>query len=362
MNYKRKSSRKKARTNHLIPNEQARNPEDYVGDYELPVPKPQTTHHTSVEETVCRLEILVGELQEKIRYLERVLGPANIIKATPLVSLVYMDFECKNRVSIIYRNWVQYMNYIARHNLNGLTVEDSFWAIDKYIFDSFFDQEKRVNNQKFHFVSVTEDAFPSEAVKAALRKDRDEANNLKSPTDREFLSTLVSGDEVFIVFFLPELSLILTSARTSSSEPAKVNVNTQLDTVLNRGLSLNKSVISGLDANAIGVHTTSDNLLGLDKRLVVLGSQRALYNTVVDTQSLNMFNTNLHGMGVPSLNITLMVFHAMLHVKCDLKHSGLARESNRHGNDFLTEFINYTPSVLFGHAMFPPLSIDDDCL
>ena len=370
MSYK-KNSPKKQKTKddykelYEVSNEQSHNPRDYIGDCSFESSqKLQTAGNTTIEETVCRLEILVGELQEKIRYLERVLAPANIIKATPLVSLVYMDFECKNRVSLIYSNWIKYMNYIARYNLNGLTVEGSFWAIDKYIFDSFFEQEKQVNNKKFHFVSFTAETTFSEEkmsmVKTALYKNRDEANNLKSPIDREYLSTLVSGDEIFVVFFLPELSLILTTTHISRNSTVSSNADAQLDASLNSNLSLNKSVISGLDTNAIGIHTTSDNLLRLDKRLIMLGSQRALYNTVVDTQFVNMFNTNLYGMGIPSLNITLMVFHAMLHIKCDLKHNGLSIDTNRHGNDFLTEFINYTPSVLFGHAMFPPLSIDDD--
>lgn len=356
-----------------------------------------------LKELVCHLELYAKQLEARLQYLERSLAPANIIKATPVMSLIYMDAKCKNRISVIFENWINYMNYIARYNLNGLTIEQCFWTIDRFIFNNYFNYLKINNNKIYSFIPISSNVEHEEArsdfLKSILHKHRDIYNNLKFPVDKEYISTLVSGDNIYIAYFIEELLLFSKNTEekknycnnynrkndnhnqdqetkenkdknnldenklSDDNYNSSLNLDVQLQRKLHPTLSLSNSIVNGIDTNSIGVSLSSENLLNLDKRLVTLNSHRILYNVIVDTRLLNTFNSNLYGMGTTSLNITLIIFHAMLHIKCDLQNNNDMSynndNNNNHSGTFLSEFVSYTPSVLYGHAMFPHISLDE---
>ena len=315
-----------------------------------------TTTTTSPEhkspKNLWQLEILVNHLQRRVSLLERALGPAHIVKATPAVALLYMDMNCKKRVKVIYENWIRFMGYISRQK-NGLNIEIVFWALDKFVFDNYFSQKKVFIIPVEFNVTYSNEDF--EKISKCISQDRDFNHNLKNPSDKEFISTMVSPsnpNEIYLMYYPLEIT-----KQMDPTTPAKREVLFQ-DVQLKTGdpLPLNKSVVSELDSSSIGIQSgISPNLQvvgNLDKRLVVLGSQRAMYNSVVDTYQIDRCQENLHSMGEPALRLSLMTFHAMLHLKT-------ASEYNTHSNEFLKEFINYTPSVLFGHEMFPLMTIAD---
>ena len=240
------------------------------------------------------------------------------------------------------------MGYISREK-NGLTVEKVFWALDHYIFERFFNQMKVFIIP----LSDSEKYTPQDmnCINKCIAPDRDVHHNLKKPSDKEFISTLVSGEQIYMMYYPHEIQQQQQQNHPSQSE-----------------ISLNKSIVSEIDSSSIGIKSNNDNLRfssssssssssSLDKRLIILGSQRPLYNSIVDINQIDTFQESLFSMGEPSLRLALMVYHAMIHIKTDMS---LPEESTRgHSNNFLEQFVNYTPSALFGHYMFPPLTVDD---
>ena len=353
----------------------------YVGDAAF-YPQPQ-----NYDPEDWRYQIRMYQLEKRMNIIERALGPASIIKAVPAVSLVYMDNNCNKRVKTIYDNWIEYMGYAAEKFKEGMNVEQCFWAINRFIFEGVFDSKKiffiplpnnsvevatppsasddryRYNKRNgYHY-----DSNQWTIIKKALEKDRDPQHRLKNPSDKEYISTLVSGDKVYIVYFPSELSMEIQNQtpptgrergqeqRRTRSRPIPGD-DIQLRTgSVSQGLCFSDSIVSELDSTAIGVKSDDDgkSLCSgiLDKRLVVLGTRRPLYNGCIDTDTVDVFQANWHGMGMATLHLTLLLFHVMVHLKSD------DDDNAGHSNKFLREFINYTPSVLFGHYMFPPLTI-----
>ena len=310
-------------------------------------------------------EVRINQLERRLSILERTLGPANIIKATPAIALLYMDMNCKKRVKIIYENWTKFMGYISREK-NGLTIESVFWALDHFIFEKFFTHEEikvyivPLNiNKEYTMVDM-------EYINKCLIPDRDDHHNLKKPSDKEFISSLVSGKQVFMMYYPYEIQQQQQSPSPPQLSPFPKKNPVQLKTPLHPELSLTKSIVSEIDSSSIGIKSndnlqleTTSSSSSLDKRLIILGSQRPLYNSIVDINQIDTYQESLFSMGEPALRLALMVYHAMIHIKTDMS---LPEESNKnrgHSNEFLEHFVNYTPSALFGHYMFPPLTIDD---
>lgn len=102
-----------------------------------------------------------------------------------------------------------------------------------------------------------------------------------------------------------------------------------------------------MDKNVLNI---SENLK--DKRYHILTNKRPLYNNLVNIEPLNQFNSNLYRFSPMLLNLSLIIFHAMLHIKRDINNENnyIYRE---HDKLFIKEYLNYTPSVLFGHSMIP---------
>ena len=74
-----------------------------------------------------------------------------------------------------------------------------------------------------------------------------------------------------------------------------------------------------------------------------------------------MFNTSLQGMGMPALNICVIIVHAMIHLKCLLEKNILPTEKMRHSNKHLIEeVLKHISSTLFGHPMLPIVTLIDN--
>lgn len=273
--------------------------------------------------------------------------------------------NCKKRVKIIYDNWIQFMGYISREKRNGLNIESIFWLLDKFVFDSFFSSNIEI---EVFIVAIdikkSYDPKEIELITKCISPDRDLHHRLKNSNDKEFISTLVSGNKVYLMYYPSEVMIEM------QPKPQHIPNNDfndiQLKSKLVPDLSINKSVVNELDSSSIGVNSisnsnlllTTTNSAALDKRLIVLGSQRALYNSVVETHQIDMCQENLHSMGEPVLRLALMTFHAMIHIKTAMVSSS-SSSSRSHSNEFLKQFVNHIPSVLFGHYMFPPMTIND---
>ena len=122
-------------------------------------------------------------------------------------------------------------------------------------------------------------------------------------------------------------------------------------------LSTNKSVIDQIDNKGlcVGVSDDGKKLINKDRRFVVLGAERPLFNTTVEISALNSLNNCLYNIGDIVLNYTIIIFHSMLHLKCFIdSNTDYGRD---HDEKFLFQLINYTPSALFGHSLLPPVTL-----
>ena len=269
--------------------------------------------------------------------------------------------ESKKKIDAIYNNWTEYMTGTSRSNQNGLSMEDTFWNIDKYIFGDFFrfyTSEKKIS-VNFVLVSKSEplesqlDKDSASLFRLIISQDRDETYQLRQPKDQEYISTMMQNDKIYLTAFQEEMWQLWADAKQSKkSERGHLNCGGDI--------SLSHSIVNRVDNNLIGVRWSDDNTLStqsVDRRVLTLGSRGTLYNTVVRNDILEEFDGNLFGMGLGPLRMTLILYHAMLHLKCDI--ALLSLQSHIHDHNFINEFINYTPSVFYGHHLFPPLTIAD---
>ena len=324
------------------------------------------------------IKLYLQQLDRRLCYIERALGQSNIIKATPIISLIYTDEMCKQHVNAIYDNWINYMNFISRYGLNGMFVNEAFWIIDKYIFGGFF--ENLSKEFKFEFINLSKQHISSynelqlKVLTEAMSCDRDLSTmELKNVHDKEYISTLVFGRVIYIFYFESELSSVINNNNSNDNN----DNNIQLERgSLHNSISTGKSIIGEVDLNSLNIQSNSNSFSIRnqeqkqqfqhlkDKRLTILGSRRTLYNNLVSVDQLNSFNSQLYGMGSAWLNFTVIIFHAMLHIKYDMKYdSNKSHESvcnnKRHSHKFLNEFIGFTPSVMYGHSMLPIMTLDD---
>ena len=84
------------------------------------------------------LRLCLANIEYRLGKIERALKHPSIIKASPIVSLIYMDKTSTRRINNIYDNWINYMTFISRCNRNGIQIDDLFWIIDRFIFEHFF--------------------------------------------------------------------------------------------------------------------------------------------------------------------------------------------------------------------------------
>ena len=299
----------------------------------------------------------------RLNRIEESLAPTNIIKATPIMSIIAGDMKCLNKINDIYEKWITFISSVANSELQEYNnVEQLFWQLDRFIFENYFSSTLR--HYLFEFVDLDlikiSSCTPEQVgvINIAFSKDRDEKFKLLHPPHKEFISSTVIRDKtvVFLVYFGKELYNIVNYDINNNN---KTDYHFS-DGKLHSALSLNNDVIGGGSGfNSVNVNMSDDTLDFLDikdKRRYILGNKRPLMNNLVDVIPLNKFNSSLYRFSPMLLNLSLVIFHAMLHIKRDLSNDNVVVD-HRHDSLFTKEYLNYTPSALYGHSMLPMLTL-----
>ena len=321
-----------------MPNERRVNGENYIGNL-----KRKKYYHNS-DEIKIRLSILEAQVEKLYNALEF----SNVIKATPIISLVYANDnpkKCHDFVTVIYDKWIAYLTEGCQ-SPTGLNFLDIFHNIDRYIFDNYFKEYVQNHNLEMKVVPILDN-----------KNNHNLDNNIEGyDSNNEFVSIVLENDKIIARYNQRDLSRVCTNERINNENGNNNNNpnDVQLTNPLHPHLSKNKSLIDQIDKRGVFVNFNNRRLVNEDRRFVILGSERPLFNTTVFTSSLNNLNDALHNTGAPPLNFSITIFHAMLHLKCFLEKGNYCYD---HDVNFISELINFTPSVLFGHFLLPPVSI-----
>lgn len=309
------------------------------------------------------LKLAMVHLEGRISRIERALASSSgrVFKSTPLLSLIYTDKLAKRRIDRIYQNWITYMNYVARNNLDGISIDQTFWIIDSFIFEGFFQNFFTSNKLTISFIPLSihqplEEQYTNEGnfwdfLRSTLNKSRNSDYTLARPLEKEYISTAVAYNTIYILYFLEEMKHIIAqkSPNIIFEKPPDLQLKQQQHS------SLSQNIVG--DQSFIGIKTGENKQIqAVDKGVLFAGSTEVFYNTIVDVHLVDSFDENLYGIGEAQLNITMILYHAMLHLKMNLTQ----QEGGSLGHDsrsFINEFINYTPSVLYGHFTLPQLTV-----
>ena len=342
----------------------------HLSDYNSGIDKSKWNNNKNNNNNNNNIEIQkkIDLILTRLNHIEAALAPTNIIKATPIMSIIAGDIKCLNKISDIYARWITYTSSVANSENIEYNVEQLFWKLDHFIFEEYFATLKKSEIYIFEFVDV--DFFvatctPEQCsiLNIALSKDRDENFKFLYPPNKEFISSTVTDKTICLVYFGKELHNIINQANIDKN---KSDYHFS-DAKLHSALSLNNDVIGA--SNSVNVNMSKDTLDISDikdKRHYILGNKRPLYNNLVDIIPLNKFNSSLYKFSPTLLNLSLVIFHAMLHVKKDIFIiMNNNNDKNNHDNsdhchhDFLftKEYLNYTPSALYGLSMIPPLTL-----
>ena len=260
------------------------------------------------------------KLEQQINYIYRSLEkftPA--LKVAPIITLIYDDAEkCRKRNVAIYNNWTKYFTHLSKYNAS-LKFIDIFNLIDKFIFDDFFQNSKRT----IRVYSLDEKNASS--VNQILSQDRYSHNyyKLKQPEDKEYISFLINDEDASInLYFFPrEFINESSSSGNNNNEEEDIN-NTHIQLLKSPRIptfTSNDNIVDDNLNNVINVNIKNDQFICSDKRFVVLGAQKPLFNTTVNTDAMNLFNNASYGVGPGVINISLIIFHGMVHLKCELE-------------------------------------------
>ena len=277
----------------------------------------------------------IDVLSKRLTDIENALSSTNIVKATPIISVISGDMNCLNYINKICTNWINYMSYIGNNNSAAMcNVDHLFWILDHFIFEDYFLQLK--NQYQFHFISIdtivniTEEQ--NKLVKEAL-----EGRDLQN---KEYVVTLIKNSNIYIFYFFEELYKLCNTNTMMNINNNDNNIQLK-NNRLHPSISLDNSLIGNLDSKFI--HMDNNNNLN-DKRYRVIGSRRPYFNSLIDISNMNKLNSTLYGLNPALLNLSLIIVHAMLHLKCNKKE---------HDSSFMKQLMNYIPSVFFGHPMVP---------
>ena len=290
-------------------------------------------------------------LELRISRLERAMATSRgrISKETPLLTLIYKDKVAERRIHTIYKNWISYMTKLATY-LNGIDIDKTFWCIDKYIFEGFFTNyiEKYKLNISFVPLSLNvslENQYQNEKnflkiVNYILNKTRNPDFSLSQPRDKEFISSGIVDKVIYILYFPEEINLIAKG---------KLSHQSDVDIQLNHKYDFNNLVTND---NVLHVESSQENIVKPTKKTYYNGE--VLYTTIVEAGMINDYDHSLYSVGQVATNISIVLYHAMLHLKIALVGGN---EDMKHDDSFVNDFINYTPSVLYGHFTLPIMSI-----
>lgn len=332
------------------------NQQYYIEDIDLAIDSP-----ISKCSDLPSLKLALNNLEKRLSRIERTMASSKgrVFKATPLVSLIYTDKLAKRRIDNIYQNWIAYMNYLSRNNLNGITISETFWNIDSFIFEKFFSTYFVTNHLKISFVPLStnvplnaqynnENKF-LDILKNTLNKSRNPDYTLIRPNEKEYITTVFVKDTIYVLYFPEELKYIIAKQQPRIVDDQTVNVQ-----LSHHYPSLSENIVD--DKNVVGIKSNEYNQVEpVEKGVLFMGSGGILYNTIVNASLIDKFDQNFYSMGESQLNVTMILYHTMLHLKnniavsrnCDLSHD----------RSFINEFVNFTPSVLYGHFALPVITL-----
>ena len=328
----------------------------YIGDY--------YNKHTKYFEHNVDINHKINVLSQRLNVLENVVLSTNkIIKAKPILSIISGDINCLNKINNIYEKWIQYISNTAHNTDINYNVLKLFWELDKYIFNDYFSS---LNQYIFEFESVnlekkqyTDEQY--NIIKRTLSKNRNNDFKLLYPHHKEYISTFIIENRIFLFYFEDELYEIINNNNNNKQQQVK---DFQFsDGQIHPNLSFDKDVTGEIEMNVMKFkkeEEKADSLLEfsnfVDKRQLILQNKTPLYNTLVDVEILNKLNSTLFRFSPVLINLSLIIFHAMLHIKRDLSNDNVVVD-HRHDSLFTKEYLNYTPSALYGHSMLPMLTL-----
>ena len=320
-------------------------------------------------------------LTRRLNLLESILTSNQIIKAKPVLSIISGNMNCLNKINDIYNNWITYLSYVSRTLKINYNVYELFWQLDFYIFHQYFYSLVNNNNNNnqyiIEFVNVNLEYNYSEEqykiIKSALYKNRNKDLKLLYPHHKEYISITIRENRIFLVYFEDELYKIIN--HNDDYDMSKKDFQFQ-DGKIHSDLSFNKDFTGEVEINALNLVNNSNNNNNnnnnndddenvfefsnlVDKRQLILQNKKPLYNTLIDVNILNKLNSTLFRLNPVLLNLSLIIFHAMLHIKRDIVVIDNYNYDScfPHDSFFMKEYVNYTPSALYGHAMIPPLTL-----
>lgn len=340
-------------------NERFVNPSGYIDDQLLQEDKPMVAAHESVNMAmrVSLLEARVNRLLKELLYLQRSLTVSPIIKATPQMNLIFSDREkCAKRIRYVYRSWINLFSYVSIFTKSHeMTFRDIFNAIDKNIFGDFFKLSGKTlciyPIYKTRLNDHIMDGEDRKVVDDILVRDRHlETLQLKNIPSKDYVSTHLIGDKLYLIYQWEEfLALCQEHKITTKGDTERLFGSKPLHPHLST-----KHNIVGSPGNQmyVGVQGQGgEDLISLDRRHHVMGANKPYYNTTVNVSLVNQLNESLYGAGDTILNAIILIFHAMLHLRLE--------NGDQHDEPFLNMMINYTPSVLFGHWLLPPITLEN---
>ena len=339
----------------------------YIGDYD---------NMENIDNDNLSLQYKIDLLSNRLKIIEDVLSSGIIIKAKPVMSIIMGDKNCMDKFNKIYKLWIDYISTIANSSIDiQYNVENLFWHLDKFIFHHYFHNHRENGKYIYEFSNVDFKTFEYtniqlDIIKKAFTKDRNEYYNLLYPHNKEFISTLILENRIFLFYFENELYNIsnnTTSGNNFDHNAISNKMDFQFsDGKLHPALSLNNNVIGNPDLDIIKLNS-GENIFDFpnvrDKRQLIIQNMKPLYNSLVDLTTLNKLNSTLYKFNPILLNLSLIIYHAMLHLKIDIENGVTNNIGHKydptcpHDALFLKEYINFTPSALYGHPMIPPLTL-----
>ena len=310
------------------------------------------------------LLLKIEALNAKLQYLESFLLPNNIIKATPIISVISGDKNCLVKINQIYNKWIQFILSITNSQNLDCNIPNIFSLLDHFIFDKYFSQLE--NKYIFEFVdcdSYMENAseMQNQIINSALSKFQNTDINL----NREYISYLITNSNIFLVYSYSQLQPIVNHNNNNDNND---NIDFHFSNKrLHPTMAFDDNLIGEVDRKVINVSNNdhnNDNDFNISKfddgRFNILYNKRPYYNCSVDLMYLNKLNSSLYKCSPIFLNLALILYHTMLHIKCDIKLESTTTtttKSSLHSSSFLKEFINFTPSVFYGHPLLPWLTL-----
>ena len=282
-------------------NEQQLNFHRYVGNHRddpPPVPSPVLQW--------------VQDLDTRLTRIERCLAPSSCIKVTPISNLVCMDTKSQDTIHRVYKNWTTYMRYIAQ-KIEIPKFPELFWAADQFVFQRYFANASPTH--RFVLDKVTTDSHQDQPM---------------------CMQYTIEGGTVHVYYNVAEFR---------KRQPP-----------LDYDYSTRRSLISGVDACTMPI---AESQPIRDARHRIMGGHRILYNTIVDTSTLEDFKSSVYDAGKERmLDICIWIVHRMLHIKCSMQFADPCIDHSC--RRFLAEVIYHIPPVMFGHPAMNVKKLRED--